>query len=201
MYYIYRITNLINGKTYIGQHKYKSLNDTYMGSGTMLHLAYKKYGIENFIKDVLVFGIIDKKLIDMMEREYIALERKCNTNGCYNIADGGDGGNTWNKGKHWSEEARKKISEGHMGQIAWNKGKKLGHLSEETKQKMSKALKGHVFSDEAKRKISDALKGIHRSEETRRKISEAGKGKPKSEETKQKMREAHKRRRILKEKE
>lgn len=33
MYYIYRITNNINGKTYIGQHKYKKLNDYYMGSG------------------------------------------------------------------------------------------------------------------------------------------------------------------------
>lgn len=33
MYYIYKITNLINGNTYIGQHKYKDLNDDYMGSG------------------------------------------------------------------------------------------------------------------------------------------------------------------------
>lgn len=36
MYCIYRITNLINGKTYIGQHKYKKLSDSYMGSGTIM---------------------------------------------------------------------------------------------------------------------------------------------------------------------
>ena len=45
MYYIYRITNNINGKTYIGQHKYTDLNDSYMGSGTLLQKAFKKYFI------------------------------------------------------------------------------------------------------------------------------------------------------------
>lgn len=50
MWYIYRITNLINGHTYIGQHKYNKLEDKYMGSGVILRKAYKRYGAENFIK-------------------------------------------------------------------------------------------------------------------------------------------------------
>ena len=42
MYYIYRITNKINLKTYIGQHKYKELNDKYMGSGVNIRRAIGK---------------------------------------------------------------------------------------------------------------------------------------------------------------
>ena len=65
MYCIYRITNNVNSHTYIGQHKYTDESNPmkgYRGSGKLLKLAYKKYGIENFTTEILYSRIRDKKL-------------------------------------------------------------------------------------------------------------------------------------------
>ena len=174
MYYIYRIINKTNGKTYIGQHKYKKLNDSYMGSGILLHLAYKKYGIENFKKEILYSRIQYKETADDIERFAIAKER-ANGKAEYNIADGGYGGCG-----RLSEEHKRKISEANRGRIPWNKGK---HWQNETKMKISKKRKGQPANnkgkpmlEETKRKISEALKGAHLTEEHKKKLSEAARG-------------------------
>lgn len=176
MYYIYRIINKINRKTYIGQHKYNNLNDNYMGSGTNLRRAKKKYGIENFKKEILVFNISKKEYADILEKTFITAERKrVGAGNCYNITDGGKGC----EGIKHSEEAKKKMSDA-------KKGKKH---SEEHKQKLSETHKGKQLrlgckhSEETKKKMSEARKGENNgmygkkhSEETKKKISEAQKG-------------------------
>lgn len=189
MYCIYKITNLVNGKTYIGQHKYKELNDYYMGSGKHLVRAQKKYGIENFKKEILIFNVAKKEHADLLEKTFIDSEReKVGKENCYNITDGGEGFigfhsketkrkiSEANKGKHWklSEETKRKMSESGKGKC----------LSEETKKKMSKVHKGRKFSEEHKKKMSEAKKGKkhpfygkHHSEETQNKMSESHKGK------------------------
>ena len=186
MYYIYRITNKVNGKTYIGQHKYKDLSDNYMGSGKLIRRAQKKYGMESFEKEILYSRIQYKETADDMEKFAIAKERALGK-AEYNIADGGQGGNL-------GEEVNKKISEA-------KKGKKRPPISEETRKKMSVASSGRLHSEETKKKISKSNKGKKRSEEYRRHHSKMMRGKTPwnkdksgylSEETRKKMSEAKK---------
>lgn len=160
MFYIYRITNLINGKTYIGQHKYKDLNDTYMGSGKYIKLAFKKYGIENFKKEILIFNISKKEQANILEKTFITAEReKVGIENCYNIADGGNY-TKGHKGHHHSEETRKMMSEKRKGRPGTMKGK---HLTEEQKKKCSETHKGKP----------GYWKGKHLSEEHRETLRKA----------------------------
>ena len=173
MYYIYRTINLINGKTYIGQHHTKNImNDKYIGSGKLLKKAVKKYGKENF-KNEIVEVVESHFQANVMEKVWIKRERALGK-AEYNILDGGAG----SADVKCSEEHKRKIS-------ASMKNKKL---SEEHKRKIAEAKKGkhrRPFSEETKKKMSEAHKdkhynlgqkawnkGIKRTDEEKRKMSE-----------------------------
>ncbi len=65
-YTIYQITNRLNSMIYIGCHKTKKINDSYMGSGTNIKSVIKQFGKENFTKDILF--VYDNKE-DMLDKE------------------------------------------------------------------------------------------------------------------------------------
>lgn len=91
-FYVYQTTNLINGKKYIGKHTGK-LNDEYLGSGSLLKKAIKKYGKENFFREILAITN-DAESLDLLEKYYIK-KFEANTNpDFYNLTEGGTGGNT-----------------------------------------------------------------------------------------------------------
>lgn len=94
MRYIYKITNLINGKTYVGQFKETSQHPFkwYWGSGKRITSAIKKYGKNNFKKEVIVKGYFNDNLINELERHYIQVYSPARTRGSYNIDIGGTGG-------------------------------------------------------------------------------------------------------------
>lgn len=177
---IYKITNIVNNKCYIGQsvhierrfreHKNRSYFTEYE---TPLYKAIKKYGIENF-----TFEIIEEcEKSELSDREifYINKYNSYSKMG-YNLTNGGKG----YSGTHTIEH-NKKIS------IA-KTGKKIQPPSKETLIKRSESLKKVIHTKEWHEKIGLANRGRVVSEETRKKISESLKGNVISSETREKLR-------------
>jgi group I intron endonuclease len=185
---IYKTTCLLNNKIYIGQSSYNV--NSYFGSGNLILKAVKKYGKENFKKEILEEGDFTQEELDNLEIKYIQEYNSRDLNIGYNIKKGGykltleDRGkiSEANKGKAISEEAKKKISEANKGRI----------VSEETKLKLTqklignKRMLGKKHSKETKEKIRQASKNKTMSEETKNKLSESLKGRTLSEEHRKK---------------
>lgn len=91
MYYtIYKITNIVNGKIYIGVHQTYNLDDEYMGSSKLVANAIKKYGKENFKKEILYF--VDSEDEMYAKEAEIVTEEFVKKTDNYNIKPGGIGG-------------------------------------------------------------------------------------------------------------
>ena len=91
-HYVYEITNLVNGKKYIGKRSCKCdiKDDKYMGSGKNILSAIKKYGVANFKKDI-VFTCDTEDEAYLIEEEYIKFKNAVNDRRYYNLCGGGKG--------------------------------------------------------------------------------------------------------------
>ena len=160
MYYIiYKTTNLINDKVYIGYHSTEDINDSYLGSGKLLKQAIKKYGENNFKRDILyVFPTKEEALLKESE---IVNEAFIYSESNYNIKLGGEGGwdHTYN-----DPEISKRRKEGVA--LAFAEGRSTGwQLSKEQRNEIGRS----------------SFKGKKHTKETLKKISEAGKTNPEVE--------------------
>jgi hypothetical protein len=174
---IYKTTNLINGKFYIG--KDSKNNPDYIGSGVILERAIKKHGIHNFKKEILEVCSNDAEL---NEREiywikyYKSTDRKIG----YNLTEGGTGGDTFKHSRRKTER-RKILSNALKSSEKVKSNITSGRYSEQAKE---------MWKDDSHRTlISNLMKGrnIHWKDKISNSITEWHKNNPMSNETREKF--------------
>lgn len=205
--YIYKITNKLDGRNYIGQrHCPVGLtpwtDSDYMGSGPHIRASEKKWGIENFSKEIIAV-CYNQEILDILEYEYIKMYKEMGK-AEYNHRDGGCtfmmNGKPWNYGVPISEETKQKIIKTKMEnpipkeiRDAITKKVKSYYNDECYRKAHSEKIKNKQFYDsiskpEYKQKISESSKKMWSDPEKKKEIgkiiSERTKGIKKSEQAK-----------------
>jgi hypothetical protein len=131
---LYKTTNLLNGHYYIGVHCQDALEfDGYFGSGQALTAALRKYGRENFVREILeVFTDAESAFnreVEIVQPIYLLRE-------CYNMNKGGRGARCgFSRGRNIPEHERKATSQRQLGERNCSKKPGVG-------DKISAAKKG-----------------------------------------------------------
>lgn len=159
-YLVYKITNQINGKFYVGVHKTDNINDDYMGSGTILKRAQDKYGIENFTKEILAEFDNHEDMFNM-EAKLVNEEFVSNQN-TYNINCGGNGSFTHinerlKNDKDFRQKLNQKISEKQKKRFIEGKFDPYYLISFITEN----GFKGKTHTEDTKKQMSLSHKGKH----------------------------------------
>ncbi len=149
--YIYKTTNLINNRSYIGQKKSKTFCSTYYGSGILLEKALQKYGKDNFKIEILCWAE-NKSKLNYLEIECI---KKYSAENLYNISEGGTGGDTTSNHPNKEEIIKKRA----VGLKHWHES-----LTEEQRYIKNKNIQS------SKKGKSNGHEGFTRSPETIEKI-------------------------------
>ena len=197
---IYKTTNTITGRYYIGMHSTNKLDDGYLGSGRRLKYSVKKYGRDNHTVEILEHCSDRTSLIEK-EKEIVNHDLIKDDN-CMNLHTGGMCGPISNLGSKRSDETKKKMGSWvrtpEMCKKMSESNKKYGHSERlgatntpEHNERISAGKKGKIahnkgipMSESTKEKMRKP-----KSEATKEKIRLARLGKKMSEETKEKLRQ------------
>lgn len=153
--YIYKTTNLINNRIYVGKKYRSEFDPTYYGSGLVLQEAIEKYGKSNFSIELLCWAETEEE-INQLERKYIS-EFKSSFN-LYNIAEGGTGGDTTSNHPLKNEI----ISRRGQGIKKWHQS-----LTDSQKKERSKKI------SRSKKGKSNGHEGLSQKQETIEKIRQS----------------------------
>jgi hypothetical protein len=176
---IYLTTNLINGKKYVGLDVNNDKN--YLGSGVHIKSAIKKYGKENFVKEILEVCDSRQELL-LCEKKWIENFKAVESKEFYNVHIGGIGGDI----TQYMDES--KIIEWKQNISNSKKGKTKGKpLTEQNKKGISESLRKYYDNGGVA-----PLQGKKRDDETKRKISESNKGKEFTKEHLENLKESFK---------
>lgn len=170
-YLVYKTTNLVNGKIYIGQHQTYDLNDGYLGSGILIQRAIEKYGEENFKREIL-FECSSVEEMNAKEAELVN-EEFLKRDDVYNLKLGGDGGFDFITRNGLNNSANNNILASIASQKLWDDPEFRKRLTEYRSHHMKKLWKEHpeLFAN----CTFDGFSGRHHSEESKQKIREKNK--------------------------
>lgn len=176
-HFIYRTTNLINGRYYLGMHSTNRIDDGYLGSGKRLYYELNKYGRDNFKFEILEQFNSREELVQA-EINLITEHDLKNPN-CLNLKQGGSGGFTDENRKKARQVTDKILEDRHGKDFRVIVGKQYyENLSEDKKQErsafISRRLKEVGFNHAT-------FKGKSHTEETKKKIGIANSAKQRGE--------------------
>jgi hypothetical protein len=166
-HYIYKTTNLKNGKFYVGMHSTDNLNDDYLGSGDRLRRSIRRNGKTNFKLEILEF-LSDRASLSLREKELVN-ESLLKDPLCMNLSLGGQGGlNSIEHGIKLKEGASK------WAKVQWQ--------NTEYRNKITNVLRNNMKENHRLGKIKyDTTKGKNITEKHKRKIGEANSVRQKGE--------------------
>jgi len=167
-HFIYKTTNLLSGRYYIGMHSTDNMEDGYLGSGNRIRLAIRKHGKENFKREILEF-VDTRQLLGEREREIVNLDEIAKEE-CMNLVVGGEAG-----GFKDEEHMMKCVKAGTKARLEkmntdsefkedFNRKKEIGLKKARDEGRMptwkdNYSWEGKTHSEETKNKLSKVMKG------------------------------------------
>lgn len=192
--YLYKVTNVVNNKSYIGQtvqpvnRRWSShVQCARSGKDLYFYHAIRKYGADRFTVETIDVAT-DKPQADELERKYIIQFNTVHRDHGYNMTYGGHGSphlpevkaKIGDRSREWwaNPENKERASASRRGLLSGSRNPRYGHTE------------GRPHSEETKRNLSEIRKELYRDPEFKSRMSEANTGKHHTDSGRENIRKA-----------